>query len=63
MKISIQAPDIMIFRPTDFIIKSVTLMKDDMGGDVANLPLALPGAYDSTMPEQFPWDGYHEEVS
>lgn len=64
MKVTLLAPSAFIFRETEFIIESVTLTKDDGGGDEASLSLVLPGSYTTVMPRPpFPWEGYYSEVA
>ena len=61
MKVTLLAPSAFIFKETEFIIESVSLTKDDSGGDEAGLSLVLPGSYTTTMPKPpFPWEGYYE---
>ena len=60
MKVSLVAPEVGIFTESDYITQVVSLTKDDGGGDVAALNLVLPGAYNSAIPDTFPWEGYAE---
>jgi len=59
MKVTLLAPHVCIFQATDFIVQSVTLSKSESGGDIAIMPLVLPGAYNFEIPNSFPWDGYY----
>lgn len=60
VKVTFWGPGVYVFEETTFIVKAVELQKDPTGGDVAQLSLVLPGAYNKTMPKSFPWDGYPE---
>lgn len=53
--IKITAPDAMIYRETEMLIRDVTL-RQDAGGETASLRLVLPGAFSGAMPEFLPWD-------
>jgi len=53
--IQLEAPGAMIYRPSKFVIKKVTL-KFDEGGEEATLSLALPNAFDGSTLSEFPWD-------
>lgn len=53
--IQLEAPGAMIYRPSKFVIKKVSL-KFDEGGEEATLSLALPNAFDGSTLSEFPWD-------
>lgn len=51
----VQAPSVMIYRPTELLIRDVTL-KQNENGDTATLDVVLPGAFSGKIPEHLPWD-------
>lgn len=53
--ITLQSPGAMIYRDTEFLIKSFT-MKRTNEGDTTEFTLVLPGAYTGELPEVFPWE-------
>jgi prophage tail gpP-like protein len=53
--VSVFARGAMIYRETDFLIKSLTMTRDD-GGNATEMELVLPGAYSGQIPEVFPWE-------
>jgi len=57
MKGSVKAPSVDIFTESDYIISSVTLMKDENGGNVSILKMVIPQAYSLEFPVSFPWEG------
>lgn len=62
MKVTGLAPGAFVFTESEFIIESAELTKDDNGGDVTALKLAIPEAYTTTQPKApFPWDGYYRK--
>lgn len=60
MKVLVYAPQLMLFQETEMITQVVNLSKAEAGGDITSMTLVLPGAYNLTMPDSFPWDGYAE---
>jgi len=62
MKVTGLAPGAFVFTESEFIIESVELTKDEGGGDIATLKLAIPESYTTTQPKApFPWDGYYRK--
>jgi len=54
--IEITAPDVMIYHPTELLIRRVSLeLEPDR--KVAGLDVVLPGSYSGEIPEVLPWDG------
>lgn len=53
--VTLDAPDAMIYRETEFLVRTVTL-KQDAETEVATLTLVLPGAFDGTLPTELPWE-------
>jgi prophage tail gpP-like protein len=53
--IKITAPDAMIYRETEFLIREVTL-KQTADSKTAELGLSLPGAFSGEAPSVFPWE-------
>lgn len=53
--ILVTAPNAMIYRQTELLIRDV-LLKQDAGGFTASLKVVLPGAFSGAMPSQLPWD-------
>jgi len=53
--ISLQADDAMIYKETNFLIKSLT-MNILTDGDTTEMNLVLPGIYSGEIPEVFPWE-------
>lgn len=53
--VSLEAPGAMIYKPYNFLIKSVVFRKDDKK-ESAELSLVLPGAYTGEDPGSLPWD-------
>ncbi len=52
--ITLLAPDCMVYRETELLIRSVTLRQ--FSGEVsASLELCLPGAFSGEIPEVLPW--------
>lgn len=51
----LHAPDAMVYKPFDFIVRSVTF-EVDATARTATLSLVLPGAYSGEIPEELPWD-------
>lgn len=53
--ISLHAPDAMIYKPYEFVIRSVQRFRDGER-KTATLDLVLPGAFSGSGPEVMPWD-------
>jgi len=53
--ITLDAPDAMIYRETEFLIRTVTLEQDE-NSETATLGLVLPGSFSGEIPERLPWD-------
>ena len=53
--LQLTAPDVMVYEPYDFLIKSVEFVKD-RAAERAILTLTLPGAFSGSLPEALPWD-------
>lgn len=53
--VMLEAPGAMIFRSTEFVIRTVTLRQNDEA-TTAGLELVLPGAYSGEIPETLPWE-------
>ena len=54
MTTMLEAPGAMIFRQTEFLIRTVTL-RQDAGAQSATLDMVLPGAFSGEVPEVLPW--------
>lgn len=50
----LHAPDAMVYRETEFIVRSVSLHQD-ANKSTAALDLVLPGAFSGEIPEVLPW--------
>lgn len=53
--VRVKAPGAMIYNPTDFLIRNVTL-RQGVDGDTAELDCVLPGSFTSNFPGGMPWD-------
>ena len=53
--ITLLAPGAMIYSEYEFLIRSVTLSRDE-NSDIAELSLVVPGVFDGQIPETMPWD-------
>jgi len=53
--ITLLSPGAMIYRETEFLIKSFTLNRG-VNGDTTDFTLVLPGTYTGEIPEVFPWE-------
>lgn len=53
--VSVTAPDAMIYRKSNLLIRSVTLHQDK-DSETATLEVVLPGAFNGEVPLQLPWD-------
>ena len=53
--ITLLAPEAMIYRETELIIRTVTL-RQTAEVETASLGLTLPGTFGGTLPEALPWD-------
>ena len=54
--VELEAPGVMIYSPTKFLIRSVTLLQDAKQ-ETARLDLILPGSFTEVQPGGLPWDG------
>lgn len=52
--VTLEAPGSMIYRPSEFVIRSATL-RQDADKLTASLDLVLPGAFAGEAPEVLPW--------
>lgn len=52
--ITLTAPSIMIYKPFNFLVKSVRFEQDD-SQEVTSLGLTIPGAYSGQLPKAYPW--------
>jgi len=57
MKGTVKFPSVDIFTESDYIISSVTLTKDESGGNISQLIMVIPQAYSLEFPSKFPWEG------
>lgn len=57
MKGTVKFPSVDIFNESDYIISSVTLTKDENGGNISQLMMVIPQAYSLEFPTKFPWEG------
>jgi len=53
--VSVLSPGAMIYRETNFLIKSLTMSRNNEG-DITEMELVLPGSYSGRIPEVFPWE-------
>lgn len=53
--VSVVAPDAMIYRKTDLLVRRVELHQDK-DSESAALELVLPGAFNGKVPKVLPWD-------
>ncbi len=49
------APDAMVYRESEFLIRGVTL-KQDAAAYTADFHLVLPGAFSGALPDHLPWE-------
>jgi len=54
--VTVYYPLACIMVESRYLITNVSLTKDENGGDMANLGLALPQAFSKEFPEVLPWD-------
>jgi hypothetical protein len=54
-KLSMEAPQLMIYQPTEFLVRSVTLHAT-ANVRTASLGLVLPGVFSGKTPERWPFD-------
>tara|TARA_R110002153_G_C13332612_1_gene498606 strand:- start:24329 stop:25564 length:1236 start_codon:yes stop_codon:yes gene_type:complete len=54
--IKLLAPDAMIYKEYEFIIRSVQFERDS-GSATARLNLVIPGSFSGKVPEVLPWEG------
>lgn len=54
--IKLQAPDAMIYKEYEFIIRSIEFSRD-RATETATLNLVIPGSFSGKVPEALPWDG------
>jgi prophage tail gpP-like protein len=52
--ITLEAPDAMIYRPTELVVRTVTLHRDTKG-ESAQLDVVLPGSFTAEIPKRLPW--------
>lgn len=52
--VSLEAESAMVYRETDMLIRSVTLLRDEEK-ETASLELVLPGAFSGQVPSEVPW--------
>lgn len=52
--VKLLAPDAMIYRETEFIIREITL-RQDAQSSTATLELVLPGVFTGKVPAELPW--------
>ena len=53
--LTLLAPDLMIYRESEFLIRGVTL-RQNAAASTATLNLVLPGAFSGQVPPSLPWD-------
>lgn len=53
--VSLDAPDAMVYRPYDFVIRGVEFERDSRK-EHATLDLVMPGSFSGEIPEALPWD-------
>jgi prophage tail gpP-like protein len=53
--ITLLAPSLMIYKKTNFLIKSVSRSRTNNQGDITTLSLVLPETYTGELPETLPW--------
>lgn len=53
--ITLKAPEAMIYRETEFLIRNVTL-RQDAQSKTATLGLVLPGAFSGETPSRLPFE-------
>lgn len=53
--VTVHAPDAMIYKPYDFVIRQVTLTRR-ASEEAATLALVLPGSLAGKSPKEMPWD-------
>lgn len=53
--VSLHAPDVFVFEPYNFIIRSVEFFKDKKS-ETATLNVVIPGSFSGKVPEKLPWD-------
>jgi len=51
----LEAPDCMIYEPTDLLIRSVTF-RQAAEAETADLEVVFPGSFSGEAPDRFPWD-------
>ena len=54
--IKLLAPDAMIYKEYEFIIRSIEFSRD-RATETATLNLVIPGSFSGKVPEALPWDG------
>jgi prophage tail gpP-like protein len=54
--VTLSAPGEYLLKEAPYLVSSVTLTKDESGGDIAELSLVLPEAYTLGLPSSYPWD-------
>jgi prophage tail gpP-like protein len=53
--VNVEAKSAMIYKPYNFIIRSVEFYRDDKS-QTATLDLVIPGSFSGEIPEELPWD-------
>ncbi len=53
--ITLEAPDSMVYKETELLIRGV-ILRQDISETTASLELVLPGAFSGKTPEVLPWD-------
>ena len=53
--LSLIAPEAMIYRETELVVRSVRLHQTP-DGETTSLGLVLPGTFGGALPEALPWD-------
>lgn len=59
--VELEAPSAMIYRPTNFQVRNVTL-KQEANSISATLELALPGVFSGEVPASLPWEAAQVEI-
>lgn len=53
--VKLESPGVMIYKPFDFVIRTVTLAKN-ANSETAQLGIVLPNSFTNEIPGGFPWD-------
>jgi prophage tail gpP-like protein len=54
--VAVVSPGAMIYRETKLLVKQADIKRNDKDGRVTEFTLVLPGSYNGTLPEDFPWE-------